>query len=228
MNILVIGAHPDDELLGVAGTIARHIKNGDDVFVYLLTDGHTSRYRDNEKIAEHTPEVVARIESAKKAAAFLGIKELEFAPFNDQRLDTVPMIELVQDIEKYASKINPEIVYTHHRGDVNRDHQVTFTASLTAFRSTGEHYPKRLLCYETISSTEWGAPFAESVFMPNVFIDISDFMDIKLQALDLYRQEMRDFPHPRSMEGIRTSAKRWGSVIGTQAAEAFMLVREVI
>ena len=228
MNVLIIGAHPDDELLGIGGTIARHIKNGDYVFVYLLTDGHTSRYRDNEKIADRTPEVVARIESAEKAAKFLKIKELGFAPFHDQRLDTVPMIELVQEIEKFASHINPDIVYTHHKGDVNRDHQVTFSACLTAFRPTGKHYPKRLLCYETISSTEWGAPFAESYFMPNVFVDISDFIDIKMQAMDLYRQEMRDFPHPRSAEGIRISAQRWGSVIGVNAAEAFMLVREVI
>ena len=227
MNVLVIGAHPDDELLGVGGTIIKHIKNGDKVSVLLLTDGHTSRFRDPSRAGEQSEEVVARVKSAEEAAKLLGF-DLHFAPFYDQRLDIVPHIELVHEIEKIAKGINPDIVYCHHKGDVNTDHQVTFSACMTSFRSVGKEYPVRFLTYETVSSTEWGVPSSESYFMPNVFIDISEHLDLKIQAIKLYDQEMREFPHPRSYEGIKISAQRWGSVVGVNAAEAFMLVREVV
>ena len=227
MNVLVVGAHPDDELLGLGGTIIRHIAMGDKVSVLLLTDGHTSRFRDPTRAGEHSPEVVARVESSEKAAQLLGF-DLYFAPFFDQRLDIVPHIELVHAIEKVASEIKPNIVYCHHKGDVNTDHQVTFSACMTSFRSVGQDYPTKLLCYETFSSTEWGVPSGEAYFMPNVIVDISQFLDKKIEALKLYEQEMRAFPHPRSYEGIKIAAQRWGSVIGVHAAEAFMLIREVV
>jgi LmbE family N-acetylglucosaminyl deacetylase len=220
-NVLVIGAHPDDELLGVGGTIIRHIKMGDKVFVYLLTDGHTSRYRDPKRVAEQSPEVVARVKSAERVAKTIGF-ELHFGLFYDQRLDTVPHIELVHEIERIASNINPDIVYCHHKGDVNTDHQITFSACMTAFRSVGKVYPVRFLTYETFSSTEWGIPSAESYFMPNVFINISKHL------AELYSQEMREFPHPRSYKGVEINAQRWGTHVGVDAAEAFMLIREVL
>ena len=227
MNVLVVGAHPDDELLGVGGTIIRHIKNGDKVSVLLLTDGHTSRFRDPSRAGEHSPEVVARVESAENAAKLLGF-DLHFAPFFDQRLDIVPHIELVHAIEKVANEINPQVVYCHHKGDVNTDHQTTFSACMTSFRSVGKEYPVRFLTYETVSSTEWGVPSGEAYFMPNVFVDITEHLGKKMEALKLYDQEMREFPHPRSYEGIKISAQHWGSVASVHAAEAFMLIREVI
>jgi LmbE family N-acetylglucosaminyl deacetylase len=192
----------------------------------LLTDGHTSRLRDSSKKDGRTEEVIKRIESAENASKFLGFSDLHFLPFNDQRLDTVPFIELVHAIEKYASAVKPDVVYMHHKGDVNLDHRVAYHACLTSFRSVGPQYPYKLLCYETISSTEWGDP-TENAFAPNYFVDISAHLDAKLKALEFYRQELREFPHPRSMKGIELSNKRWGTVIGTEAAEAFILIREV-
>src|SRR5690348_15930141 len=114
MNVLVVGAHPDDELLGVGGTIIRHIKNGDKVYVYLMTDGHTSRFRDTNRVGEVSPEVVQRVQSAEKAAALLGITEVAFGPFHDQRLDAVPFIEIVHELEAFVRKVKPEVVYAHH------------------------------------------------------------------------------------------------------------------
>ena len=226
MNVLVIGAHPDDEVLGVAGAVLRHVQQGDRVYVDVLTDGHTSRYRDPTRAGELSPEVMARRASAERAAAIVGVERVEFSPFPDQRLDAVPLIEVVQEIERAAAEVNPEVVYTHHRGDANADHRVAFAASLAAFRSVGARFPRRFLCYETVSSTEWGGPFPESSFMPNVFVDISALLERKLEAIGAYEQELRPYPHPRSLEGLRISAQRWGTVIGVDAAEAFVLVRE--
>jgi LmbE family N-acetylglucosaminyl deacetylase len=228
MKVLVVGAHPDDELLGLGGTLIKHIANGDQVYIHLLTDGHTSRYRDSSRAAEQSTEVMDRIESAKRAAAFIGVTDLSFGPFHDQRLDTPPFLEVVQEIESCAKEIQPDIVYAHHKGDANKDHRLVYEACITAFRPVGDHYPVRFLSFETFSSTEWGPATADYYFMPNVFVDITPYLDKKMEALRLYDQEMRAYPHPRSYEGVRTSAKRWGSVIGVQAAEAFSLVREVV
>ncbi len=227
MNILVIGAHPDDELLGVGGTLVRHTGRGDRVSALLLTDGHTSRYRDASRAGEVSPEVLARRRGAEAAARLLGFETLRLLDYPDQRLDTVPIVDLVQDIEAFIDEVAPDVVYTHHRGDVNSDHLVAFRATLTACRATGSRFPKRVLSYETVSSTEWGAPFSESAFTPNVFVDISDVLEKKLAALQCYPQELRPPPHPRSLEGLRTTARRWGGVIGVEAAEAFALIREV-
>jgi LmbE family N-acetylglucosaminyl deacetylase len=227
MNVLVIGAHPDDEVLGVGGTIVRHVQAGDRVYVYLLTDGHTSRYNDPQRAGEESVDVVARRNSAVQAAAVLGVKSVEFARLADQRLDALALVDVVKNIEHVAERIAPEVVYTHHRGDVNSDHRVAFTASMTAFRSVGSTYPRRLLCYETVSSTEWSGPFPELAFAPNLLVDISAVLERKIEAMRAYAQELRPFPHPRSLEGLRLTAARWGSTVGTQAAEAFVVVREV-
>ncbi len=227
MNVLVIGAHPDDELLGVGGTIVRHLEQGDRVSVLLLTDGHNSRTRDAARAREVSPQVLARRKSARAACELLGISDLQMLPYPDQRLDTVPIVEIVQEIERAMAPAPPDIVYTHHGGDVNSDHRVTFEATLTATRPVGQRYPARVLCYETISSTEWGAPFPDKLFCPNVFVDISSALDLKLKAIECYRQELRPDPHPRSLRGIALAARRWGGVISVEAAEAFMLVRDV-
>jgi LmbE family N-acetylglucosaminyl deacetylase len=227
MRILVIGAHPDDELLGVGGTIAKHKKNGDEVYIHLLTDGHTSRFRDSNRIGERSEEGDQRINSAHEAASFLEIDELFLSFFPDQRLDTIPMIELIQEIEKISSGIKPDVVYTHHKGDVNFDHQIVFKASMNAFRSVGENFPSKIYSYETISSTEWSAPFPESAFVPNHFVDITEEFEKKITALNFYKNELREFPHPRSEEGLNAAAKKWGSVIGVNFAEAFTIIRDI-
>lgn len=224
MNVLVIGAHPDDELLGVAGTLIKHKKSKHNLFIHILTEGHSSRKnQSNYEIKK----LNRRVKSAKSVAEFLNAEDLFLSSYKDQRLDTIPMIELIHEIEKYASKIKPDIVYTHHKGDVNFDHRRVFEASLNAFRSVGQNYPKQFYCFETVSSTEWGAPFPEKAFIPNYFVDITNEIEKKLKAIEFYKDELRAFPHPRSMEGIKITAKKWGTVIGVNAAEAFVQIRNI-
>jgi LmbE family N-acetylglucosaminyl deacetylase len=218
-RVLVLGAHPDDELLGPGGTIARHTALGDEVLVALIADVGSARY-DEEKIAtvHHC---------AGEAAQRLGVAELCFAGFADQRLDTMPILQVVQWVEGVLRRFRPHIIYTHHQGDINRDHAVVCEATLTAARPYTAPYLERILCYRTPSATEWAGPSVEKQFVPNVFIDITDYLSVKLEAMAAYETELRPFPHPRSLEALRAQAAYWGSVIGAAAAEPFVLVREV-
>lgn len=225
MNILVVAAHPDDEVLGLGGTLLKHTAAGDKVFILILTDGHSSRNAhilDEKALAE----IEARKQACIKCADILGASDVRFYSFDDQRLDTYPLIELVQAIEKYARTVDPDIVYIHHSGDVNKDHKVMFEASITAFRPvTGKNI--RLLAYETFSSSEWGLPVEKVSFLPNVYYDITDFLDKKIEAVKCYAMELREYPHPRSVEGIRIAAQYRGAVIARPAAEGFVLLREI-
>lgn len=218
-RILVIAAHPDDELLGLGGTVARHASYKDQVTIALIADAGTARYEDE------TIQAVRR--SALQAAKWLGVSDVRFAGLADQKLDTLPILEITQWIERILQDIQPRIIYTHHRGDINRDHQVVYEATLTAARPYSAPYIERILCYETPSATEWAGPYVENYFVPNVYIDITNHLEIKLRAMSAYATELRPFPHPRSLELLRTRAGYWGSVIGVAAAEPFMLVREI-
>jgi LmbE family N-acetylglucosaminyl deacetylase len=224
MKILIIGSHPDDEVLGVAGTLIKHRNSNHKLFIHILTDGHSSRVNQPQY---DIVKIDKRVVSAQKVAEYLNVDDLYLSSYKDQRLDTIPMIEIVHEIESYAKKIKPDVVYTHHRGDVNFDHKKVFEASLNAFRSVGDNYPKGFFCYETVSATEWGSIFSESAFIPNYFVDITNELDKKMEVLELYRDELRKFPHPRSIEGIKITARKWGSVIGVNAAEAFVQIRNI-
>jgi LmbE family N-acetylglucosaminyl deacetylase len=215
MNVLVIGAHPDDEILGVGGTIINHIQKGDKVHVLILTDGESARDSHDREL---------RDDALHKAGRMLGLEKIYKLGFEDQRLDTIPFIELTKKIEEIASEVNPQVVYTHYWGDVNIDHQIAFKACLTAFRPVGNH-PSRMFAYETMSSTEWGSP--ADTFNPNHYVDISDSIALKLQAMQAYTGELRAYPHPRSLKGIEESALKWGKLIGVSHAEAFVLVRSI-
>ncbi|AUT00931.1 GlcNAc-PI de-N-acetylase [Nostoc sp. CENA543] len=220
-QILVIAAHPDDEILGIGGTIARHISQGDKVVIAFIADSGTARYED---------ETINLIKGCAIAAVSkLGIVEtdIRFAGFADQILDTLPIIKITQWIEQVVQEIKPQIIYTHHRGDINRDHQVVHEATLTATRPYSASFVERILCYETPSATEWAGPYVENYFVPNVFVDISSHLENKLRAMSAYKTELRAFPHPRSLEALHTRAGYWGSIIGVAAAEPFMLVREI-
>jgi LmbE family N-acetylglucosaminyl deacetylase len=218
-RILVIGAHPDDELLGPGGTMARHVAAGDAVTAALIADMGSARYE--------TETIRTVRECARQAAARLGIADICFAGLADQKLDTLPILEIVQWVEALMTRVQPHIIYTHHRGDINRDHTVVHEATLTAARPYSAPYLERILCYHTPSATEWAGPNVETAFLPNVFVDISSFLEIKLQAMAAYETELRPFPHPRSLEALRAQAAYWGSVIGATAAEPFILVREI-
>lgn len=223
-NILVIVAHPDDEILGVGATIAKHVQNGDNCTGLILGEGMTSRY-DKRDLAD-----VSKIEELHKdifqAAKVIGYEKVYLENLPDNRFDSVDLLDIIKIVEKYIEEIKPDVIYTHHIGDLNVDHRRTYEAVLTASRPIGENYVKEIYAFETVSSTEWNFQL-ESSFRPNLFIDITDTLSIKLQAIKHYETEMRDFPHPRSLENLEAVAKKWGSVISRQYAEAFQVIRVI-
>ena len=223
--VLVVAAHPDDEVIGCGGTIARHTLLGDEVYYLALGEGVTSRYKKREDAGEG----LKRLKSeAEEAAKILGIKRILFRDFPDNRFDTVALMEIVKAIEEVKEEIRPAIVYTHHQGDLNIDHQMTFRAVLTACRPMKNETVKEIYSFEVPSSTEWNAPNMEDYFRPNVFVDISQTFCKKVDALKAYRSEMREYPHPRSPEALETIARCWGINVGRELVEAFELVRRII
>lgn len=214
-KILVVCAHPDDETLGLGGTIAAHAKNGDKVYVLILTEGVSGRGKTN---------FVKRENQARRACSILGTQDPQFLNYPDQKLDTIPLIELSRHIEHEISKWGPETVYSHYWGDANQDHKKTFEATLVAVRPKPSFSVKRFICFETPSSTEWG----NVGFHPNLFVDIEDTQKIKMKALQKYKDEVRGFPHPRSRTALISRARYWGSTVGIKHAEAFLLLRELI
>jgi len=225
MKILVTAAHPDDEVLGCGGTIARLASEGHDVHILILGEGITSRYDDPAKADRRLLEELHK--RAQAAGAALGAADVTLASFPDNRFDTVALLDIVKVIEKHIDKVQPEIVFTQHGGDLNIDHERTFRAALTATRPVAGHPVKKLYAYEVASSTEWAFQQLDPVFRPNVFFDISATLEKKIAAMQLYESEARAFPHPRSPDALRAQAQRWGSATGLGAAEAFVLVREV-
>ena len=219
-RVLVVAAHPDDETLGVGGTIARHASAGDEVWVCLLSEGVSSRHG----------EVELQKDCAERACGVLGVHKVVFLDFPDQRIDTYSLLDVIRPIENCIEELRPEIVYTHFKEDVNQDHRIAFRATLVATRPVGGHSVRQVLCFETPSSTEWAAPFPGSVFAPNVFVDITETLSVKLEAMSQYADthvsEVRPYPHPRSLEALEVYAKRHGVTAGIPAAEPFMLVRE--
>jgi N-acetylglucosamine malate deacetylase 1 len=222
MRVMAIAAHPDDETLGAGGTLASHAERGDEVWVCILTDGVTARHDATE----------LQQSCAVRAGDVLGVKKVAFCGFPDQRLDTFPLLEVIRPIQEYVDELQPHVVYTHFKDDPNQDHRVAFQATLVATRPLASSSVKRVLCYEAASSTEWAAPFPGSAFTPNVFVDITDTLVVKQEAMRSYADtedsEVRPYPHPRSYEAIDAYARRYGVMAGMHAAEAFMLVRERI
>jgi LmbE family N-acetylglucosaminyl deacetylase len=223
-TVLVIAAHPDDEVLGCAGTIARHTSAGDEVHIALLTDGVSSR---GEKQASER-EIVRRRASASNAAEILGANPPHFLDFPDQRLDSLPLIEIARAIERLAAPLQAETIYTHSVGDLNLDHRLTCAAVLTAFRPTQGQSVSAIYGFEILSSTEWNFGASNVAFQPTRFVCISDVLKHKIAALEAYDEEMREFPHPRSYDAVRALAALRGSTVGVKAAEAFSVLREVI
>ena len=222
-NVLVIAAHPDDEVLGCGGTIARHVDNGDKVFILFLADGATSRTnKDGEK------DKLMRIKAGINASACLGAEPPQFLNFPDNKMDTIPLLNVVQEVEKVISEIRPAVVYTHHIGDLNIDHQITHMAVMTAARPQPNCSIREIYSFEVLSSTEWSTPSPESFFIPNRFVDISATLDRKLLALESYSDEMRKFPHSRSVESVSILAQYRGTAVGISAAEAFKIERILV
>jgi len=232
MKILVIVAHPDDEVLGMGGTIAKHSKNNDQVYMLYLTPGITSRrnsgYSNKAKYEASNAEKklmekeIKKLNSdALKSNKVLGVKGSTFYNFPDNELDSVPRLKIIKIIENEIKKHKPDIIYTNHYGDLNIDHRLIYESCLTACRPLTTKTPK-LFAFGVISSMEWNFPPS---FNPNYFVNITKTVKTKIQAMKKYSNELREFPHPRSIENIEITAKKWGSVCGKNFAEAFEIVR---
>lgn len=217
--VLVVAAHTDDEAIGCAGTIARHIAEGDQVHLLFMTDGVGSRDLQSN-------EALARLNAAHQAAKILGVSSFSNLRFPDNRMDSVSLLDIVKQIETQITEIQPEVIYTHHLGDLNIDHQVTHQAVVTACRPQPGFCVKEIYAFEVLSSTEWQTP-GFFPFIPNFFVDITDFIATKVKTLEAYSVEMRETPHSRSMQHIEVLAKHRGHSIGVHAAEAFMLIRSI-
>jgi len=220
--VLAIFAHPDDETLACGGTLAKHVQAGDHVHVVVLTDGVGARgtragvRQRREAFDQATRQVIG----ARQASCAADVHSHDW---QDQRLDEAPLLDLVQWIEERVAGLRPSIVYTHSRGDLNRDHQIVAEAVLVATRPQPGCSVKRLYAGEVLSSTDWGP----SPFQPSVFVQIEDYLSAKLTAAHCYQAELRPWPHPRSITGITTLAKLRGMTVGVEYAEAFELLREI-
>jgi len=225
MKILVIAAHPDDEDLGCGGTIARLAKEGHQICIAILGEGITARYPERE---DADRSLVKKIQNqSRQVAQILGAKEVLVDNLPDNRFDTIPLIKVIKRIEDLVDRMKPQVVYTHHGGDLNIDHVVVHRATLTATRPVQGSTVKELYAFEVLSSTEWAFNQFQTEFMPNVFVDISDTLRIKIEAMEIYKGEIRPFPYPRSPKAIEAVANSWGRVIGVNAAEAFELIRTI-
>jgi len=223
MSVLVIAAHPDDEVLGCGGTIARLAGEGRAVCIAILGEGVTSRYAQREEADQSAKHELQN--RAKEAAKLLGVADLLTYQLPDNRFDTLPLLDIVKIVEQLIDRIHPGVIYTHHGGDLNIDHSITFRAVLTATRPLPGCQVKEIYSFEVPSSTEWAFHQLQPVFRPNVFVDISATLATKIQAAQAYESERRESPHPRSAEALQAIARRWGSVAGCEAAEAFELIR---
>jgi LmbE family N-acetylglucosaminyl deacetylase len=224
-KVLVIAAHPDDEVLGCGGSIARWSREGSQVYIAILGEGETSRYDSRDQA---DPEVVQALQDkSRQVADILGAGDIFQYSYPDNRFDTVPLLEIVKTVEELINRIQPKIVYTHHSGDLNIDHTITFRAVMTATRPMKGSPVRELHAFEIPSSTDWTFGGIVSTFNPNEFIDISSTLETKIKAMQCYENEVREFPHPRSSRALRALAERWGSVVGVPAAEAFQLIRSI-
>jgi LmbE family N-acetylglucosaminyl deacetylase len=226
-RIAVIAAHPDDEVLGCGGTMARHVREGDRVDVLILAEGLTSR-DDTRDAAARLDDLAALKLAARAANAALGVTDLEFAGFPDNRLDGVDLLDVVKAVEAFLATRQPSVVYTHHPSDLNVDHRIVSQAVATACRPMPGAAVRTVLFFEVPSSTEWQPPGGSGPFVPAWFVDIGATLSQKLLALGHYAGEMRDWPHARSLRAVEALAHWRGATIGSEAAEAFAVGRHLI
>ena len=213
-RVLVIAAHPDDELLGCGGTVARHARAGARVTSVIVCEGESLRYG---------PKGVGQWSHVGSAAGVLGVQDVRLLAFPDQRLDTFTLTDVIERLEQIVREVQPQVVYGQFGGDVNRDHQLVFQALLVATRPT-ETSIEAVYAFDTASSTEWAYP---RTFVPDTWVDIADTLETKIQAMACYESEVREYPHPRSLEALRYRARAWGAQVCLEAAEVFMTVRRV-
>ena len=224
-NVLIVAAHPDDELLGVGGTVCRLANEGVCVRAVILAEGLTSRGDKRTDTDRSELEEIQR--DARAAVAEVGYTSIDFCGFPDNRMDEVDLLDIIKVVSNFVEKYHPDTIFTHHHGDLNIDHQRTCEAVLTACRPVGDYCVERIYAFETPSSTEWDYRYNEP-FCPNVFFDVTDTLEAKIKGMACYRTESAVYPHPRSPEALRALGRYRGSNVGMEMAEAFELLREVV
>ena len=218
-KILIIAAHPDDEVLGCFGAVARLINEGFEAYTLILGEGKTSRGEQGQDFAQ---EMDILEQECVKANELIGVREVFRANFADNRFDSSHLLDIVKAVEKVVSKLQPNIIFTHYEKDLNIDHQMTFKAALTATRCLKGQSVREFYSFEVVSSTEFNYPLS---FCPNFYFDITSTLQSKIKAMSLYKSELCEFPHPRSLENIELNAKYHGVRVGVPYAEAFVAVR---
>jgi LmbE family N-acetylglucosaminyl deacetylase len=213
-GVLVIAAHPDDEVLGCGGVLALHTRAGDPATVVIVCEGESHRYG---------PQGVGQPAHIHKAAQRLGVHDVRHLRFQDQALDTIRLTDLIDPLERIIREVRPRVIYSQYGGDLNRDHQLLFQAALVAARPP-ETFIESVYAFETPSSTEWAYP---RTFAPDTWVDITTTLSAKLEAMACYESEIRPYPHPRSLRALEYRARALGSHVCVEAAEAFITVRRV-
>lgn len=221
-NVLIIAPHPDDEILGCGGIMAKYVAKGMNVYVAIVTNGHLGAPELFPK--EGTEKVRSE---AKESHKYLGIKETFFLDFPVLNLVSKPSYKLSMAISSIIKKLQIDTLYIPHRGDIHEDHKVTFEATLVAARPVNNNSVKRIYAYETLSETEWSAPYGDNSFIPTVFENISEFIELKKKAFQFFTTQEKKFPHPRSLKTIEVLSNYRGATVGVPNAEAFMLIREI-
>ncbi|NLG02987.1 MAG: PIG-L family deacetylase [Clostridia bacterium] len=224
--IAVIVAHPDDEVLGCGGTICRLAHEGHKIHILILADGESSRIiADKSSISN---QINIRNKAAEKACRIMGCDSVTIKNLPDNRLDRIERLDIIKIIESFIRDHQPTTLFTHHFGDVNIDHRITHDSVIAASRPQPNFPVKEILFFEVPSSTEWRPSGSLETFIPNMFVDISQTLSVKIDAINAYASELRFFPHPRSLEAIEALAKWRGATVGVTAAEAFVLGRKII
>ena len=218
-RVLIVAAHPDDEVLGCFGTVAKLIEQGAEAYTLILGEGKTSR--ESGDVADELALLRSEIQ---KANASIGIERVFVESFPDNRFDSVDLLDIVKTVAKVKEEIRPDTIFTHYEKDLNIDHRITYEAVITATRPMKNECVKEIYSFEILSSTEWNYPLT---FAPDTYFDIGDTIEKKLGAMRAYDSELCDFPHPRSLEGIRLCAKYHGMRVGREYVEAFKTVRAI-
>ncbi len=224
-KILVIAAHPDDEVLGMGGSIAKFVAEGKEVHLLIVTDGSTSQYAGNADLQKIIDD---KKKETENVAEILGISSVSYGELPDMKLDITPHIEINKVIERVIGKFKPDTVFTHFWGDVNKDHQCVYESTLVAIRPIFNQVVKEVYCYSTPSATEWTPNKADTMFMPNIFVEIEDYKEKKYAAMEAYVTELRDYPHPRSVRHLIEIDVAEGLKVGCKATESFVLLRKTI
>ncbi len=220
-KVLAIAPHPDDETLGCGGTLLKHKNNGDDIYWLIITSIDVENGWEKDKIELRRKE----IDNISKMYGFCATNSLDFPT---TRLDTIPMKDLVSEISTIIEEVEPGLIYIPNRSDIHTDHQVAFKAIMSCTKVFRYSFIKKILMYECLSETEFSPALPTDAFIPNVFVDITRFLEEKIKIMKMYRGEMGTFPFPRSEENIRALARNRGAVAGVEAAEAFVLLKEVL